>query len=70
MELEELHVGDLGAGAIGQGDAVAGGDRGVGADLEELAGAAGGQDQEAAGELQLGVGAAVQGLDALQNAVV
>ncbi len=30
MELVKLHVGEIGAGLEGEGDAVAGGDRGVG----------------------------------------
>ncbi len=44
VELHELEVGDLGAGPQGQGDAVAGGDGGVGGGGEHLAHAAGGQD--------------------------
>ncbi len=44
VELDELQVGDLGAGPQGEGDAVAGGDGGVGGRGEHLAHAAGGQD--------------------------
>ena len=41
VELDELHVHDLGAGAIAQRDAVGRGDGRVGADAVELAAAAG-----------------------------
>ncbi len=44
MELHHLHVHDRGAGAVGQADAVAGADQGVGAGLVDAAGAAGGHD--------------------------
>ena len=44
VELHELQVGDLGAGAQREGDAVAGGDRRVGGGGEDLAHAAGGED--------------------------
>jgi hypothetical protein len=62
-------VGDLGAGAIRRGrrPPVA---SGVGADLKSCRGAPGSEDQKTAGELQLRVGAAVQGLDAFQDAFV
>ncbi len=43
VELDELQVGDLGPGAQGQRDAVAGGDRRVGAGGEDLAHTAGGE---------------------------
>ena len=48
MELVELHVGQLGAGLRGEGDAVAGGHGGVGGVGVDLARAAGG-DQNGAG---------------------
>jgi len=37
MELDEFEVGDFDAGAVGHGDAVAGGDVGVGGELVDLA---------------------------------
>ncbi len=43
VKLHELHVAQLGAGAIGHGMAVGGGDRRVGRLAKELAGAAGRQ---------------------------
>ncbi|PKV87071.1 hypothetical protein BX283_4662 [Streptomyces sp. TLI_146] len=43
VELDELQVGDLGAGPQRQGDAVAGGDRRIGGGREDLAHAAGGE---------------------------
>ena len=45
MELHELHVAQLGAGAIGQGHAVAGGDFGIGRFAIDLAGAAGAENR-------------------------
>ena len=45
MELHELHVPQLGAGAIGDGVAVAGGDRRVGRLAKDLPRAAGGEDR-------------------------
>ena len=43
MELDELHVADGGAGAVGHGHAIAGRDPGIGGQGIDLAGAAGGQ---------------------------
>ena len=45
VELHELHVAQLGPGAVGRGHAVAGGDRRVGRLAVDHAGAAGGQDR-------------------------
>ena len=45
MELHELHVAQLGPGAIGDGHAVAGGHLGIGRFAIELAGPAGGQNR-------------------------
>ena len=45
MELHELEVADGGAGAVGHGDAVAGGDRRVGGASVHLPGAPGGEDR-------------------------
>ena len=45
VELHELHVAQLGAGAIGDGHAVAGGHFGIGGFAVDLACAAGGQDR-------------------------
>ena len=64
MELEELHVHDLGAGAVGEGDAVAAGHLGIGADAVELAGAAGGEHEVAAGVVGGATGACIEGADA------
>jgi hypothetical protein len=50
MELVELHVGQLGAGAGGEGDAVAGGYGGVGGVGVDLACAAGGDEDGAGGD--------------------
>src|ERR1700753_3003033 len=50
MELNEFHVGDLRAGAIGHGDAVTGGDVGIGGVEIDLAAAAGGKEDGAGGE--------------------
>ncbi len=47
VELHELEVGDRGARAHGHGDAVAGGEGGVGGDGEALPGAAGGDEHVA-----------------------
>ena len=47
VELHELEVGDRDARAHGHGDAVAGGERGVGGDGEALPGAAGGDEHVA-----------------------
>src|SRR5204862_485662 len=44
VELDELHVGDRRAGAIGHGHPVGGGDVGVGGVQVDLAGAAGGKN--------------------------
>ena len=45
MELHELHVAQLGAGAIGDGQAVAGGHFGIGRFAIDLARAAGAEDR-------------------------
>ena len=45
MELDELHVGDRRAGALGHGHAVAGGDVRIGGVEIDLAAAAGGQQR-------------------------
>src|SRR5438094_368666 len=50
VELEELHVGDRRAGAVGHGDAVAGGDVGVGGVEVDLARAARAEEGRARGE--------------------
>ena len=50
MELEELHVGQFGAGLRGQGDAVAGGYGGIGGVGVDLACAAGGDEEGAGGD--------------------
>ena len=50
VELDELHVADRHAGAVGHGDAVAGRDVGVGRVEVHLAGAAGGQQRRARAE--------------------
>jgi len=67
VELEELHVHDLGPGAVGEGDAVAGGHLRVGGYAVELAGAAGGQQQVAAGVVGAAAGALVQRSDAYSH---
>ena len=48
--LDHLHVHQRRAGAVGQGDAVAGADQGVGGGVEDLAVAAGGEDHGLGGE--------------------
>ena len=50
MELHHLHVADLGAGAIGHRDAVAGRDVGIGRELVDLTGTAGRQHHRGGGE--------------------
>jgi hypothetical protein len=50
MELNELHIGHGGPRAIGHGDAVAGGDVGIGGVKIDFAAAAGGQEDKGGGE--------------------
>ena len=51
MELDELHVADFGAGTERHGDAIAGGNTGVGGVAIELAEAAGGEEHGRGGHL-------------------
>ena len=60
MELVELHVGDTAACAPGHGDAVSGGDVGVGGVLVDLGGAAGAERDELRVEVLDAAGLAVE----------
>lgn len=62
MELDELHVGDGGTGAIGHGDSVAGRDVGVGGIEVDFAAASGGEEDDGGEEGGDGIGIAVEGV--------
>ena len=66
MELEKLHIGNLGPGELGQGDTAAGGHIGVGGVLEEAPGAAGSQNQVTAPVFLGSAAAAVENPDSFQ----
>ena len=53
VELDKLEVGNLGSGPESQGDPIAGRDRWIGGVREQLAGAAGREDNSAAPEVDL-----------------
>ena len=64
MELDELHVRDLRAGAPGHGHAVAGRDAGIGRVEIDLAAAAGGEDDAVAAQGQDFAGGFIEHIDA------
>ena len=69
VELEELHVHDLGAGPESQGDAVAGDDAGVRGDAVEASRAASGEHEVAAGDPLPRAGREVEHVYAAHRAV-
>jgi 3-dehydroquinate synthase len=70
VELNELEVADFGSGPVGQRDAVAGGDIGVGRGLVEAAETAGGQQDGFGGDADFAVVAFVEGNGSDDFAVV
>ena len=60
MELDELDVADLGAGAISRGDSIAGGDVGIGGVAEDAAQSAGGEQNRAGADHRQFAGRRVQ----------
>ena len=70
VELDELHVHQRRAGAIGQAHAIAGGDEGVGGRLVDATQAAGGQDHRLRGDSLELAAAHLHGDDAAAGAVL